>query len=325
MRNLFFGLTFWSLYTLGFTVVLPVFLYYTTEGFDQPPQKSATLAFIYLGLGLVIWVSAIIVYTRFFIKAIFTDKKKLEKTAQEGIDITAKIIDKKQTGTFKDMAILNLQLAFNNLAGTPVQIPYQLNDGKPFENRFEAGNTIQMCANLNGKQATFVPKQMQVVRNSGMTTLYVLIFIFLLLAAFVYPIFSYWLESDGAGWRFLKISHPWIMVPLINFGAGIIIWLIVRTIGKVNGHLAEPLRMVLYGLKANAQILSYRQTGMYINEQPQVAFEMEYTDQQGIKQNFVHKKIVSLLDIHKLGTTNVDIMYLPNEPQKIVFYENLSL
>lgn len=325
MRNLFFGLTFWSLYTFGFTVVLPVFLYYTTEGFGEPLQESATIAFTYLGLGIVIWIVAIIAYARFFIKAVFTDKKKLEKTAQEGIDITAKIIDKKQTGTFKDMAILNLQLAFNNLAGTPVQIPYQLNDGKAFENRFEVGNTIQMRANWNGKQATFVPKQMQVVRNSGMTTLYVLIFIFLLLSAFVYPVFSYWLESNGSGWRFLKISHPWIIVPLINFGVGVIIWLIVRTIGKVNSNLAEPLRMVLYGLKANAQILSYRQTGMYINEQPQVAFELAYTDKKGIKQSLVHKKVVSLLDTHKLGTTTVDIMYLPNEPQKIVFYEDLSL
>lgn len=325
MRNIFFGLTFWSLYTLGFTVALPVFLYYTTEGFGEPPQESATVAFTYLGLGIVIWVSAIILYTRFFIKAVFTDKKQLEKTAQEGIEITAKIISKKQTGVFRDMAILDLELAFNNLVGTPVQIPYQLNDGKAFENRFEVGNTIQMRANLNGKQATFVPKQMQVVRNSGITILYVLIFVFLLLAAFAYPIFSYWLESNGSGWRFLKISHPWIMVPLINLGVGFIIWLIARTIGKANSNPAEPLRMVLYGLKVNAQILSYRQTGMYINEQPQVAFELEYTDQQGIKQSFVYKKIISLLEIHKLDKGNVDIMYLPNEPQNIVFYEDLSL
>jgi hypothetical protein len=81
----------------------------------------------------------------------------------------------------------------------------------------------------------------------------------------------------------------------------------------------------MYGIKTTGDILNYKQTGMYINEQPQVQFEIEYTDQEGNRRVTLCKKIVSLLDIHKLDNGPKEIMYLPHEPEKIVFYEDLSL
>jgi hypothetical protein len=325
MKRFDLGLSFWSLYTLGFTVVLPTVLYYTTGDVDAPPAESATTAFIYLGLGLVIWLALIIWYSRFFIKRVFADKRRLEKIAKEGISITAKIIDKKQVGTLRDTTVLDLKLAFNNLAGTAVEIPYQLNDGKPYENRFEVGKTIEMRASLDERNSIFVPKTMQAIRNKGTIFLYSLILLVLLAGAIVYPAFSYQLESQGSGWRFLKFTHPWIMVPLINCGVGAFIWCIACFIAKASGNPAQPLRMVLYGIKTTGTILNYSQTGTYINEQPQVQFEIEYIDQQGYRQATLCKKIISLLDVHKISTGPKEIMYLPAEPQNIMFYEDLTL
>jgi hypothetical protein len=325
MKKLGLGISFWTIYTLGFTVVLPTVLYYTNDGMESPPEESATMAFIYLGLGIIVWLAVILWYSRFFVKLVFTDKQRLEKTATEGITIVAKITGKTQVGTERDTVVLNLKLAFNNLAGTAVEIPYQLNDGKPYENRFEVGNTIEMRASLDGGNSIFVPKTMQVLRNKGFVFFYSFIFLFLLMAAFVYPIFSYQLESQGSGWRFLKLLHPWIMVPLINFAVGAFIWFILSFIGKASGNSAHPLRMVLYGVKTTGTILNYSQTGMYINEQPQVQFEIEYTDQQGIKRTTLYKKIVSLLDIHKIATGSKEIMYEDTPSQNIVFYEDLTL
>lgn len=325
MRKLFYGLTFWSLYTLGFTVVLPTGLYYGETGYGTPPLESATEAFIYLGLGIVIWSIALIAYTRFYVQAVFLDKRKLEKATESGISIPAKIVDKKQVGVFRKMAMLSLRLSFKNLAGCWVEVPYQLNDSKTFENRFEVGKTIEMRASLDEQHAVFVPRTMQVVRNSGMTVLYSVILLLLLLGAFVYPVFSYWLESNGSGWRFLKFYHPWILVPVINFGVALIIWLIMKTIRGAAGSSSQSLQMVLHGIKTTGQVTSYEQTGTYINEQPQVRFEVEYTDNRGAKHHSSYKKIVSLLDIHRLGTGPVDIMYLPATPHKIVFHEELEL
>lgn len=158
-----------------------------------------------------------------------------------------------------------------------------------------------------------------------MVLLYSLIFIPLFVAAIGYPVFSYVLESQGSGWRFLRLSHPWISVPLINIGVAVFVQVLLGLIGRASGSPEQPLRMVMYGIKTTGDVLNYRQTGMYINEQPQVQFEIEYTDQQGHRRVTRCKKIVSLLDIHKLDNGPKEIMYLPNEPEKIVFYEDLSL
>lgn len=318
------GISFWTLYTLGFTVVLPTFLYYNINA-GEPPQESATAAFLYLGLGVVSWLTIIILYSRVFIKAVFTDKQLLEKSAAQGTTIVAEIKEKMQAGTFKDTTVLDLRLAFKNLAGTTVEVPYQLNDAKPYENRFEVGRTIEMRANLDGENATFVPRTMQVSRNKNIVFLYSFILLLILAAAIAYPIFAYIQESQGSGWRFLRLAHPWISVPLINIGVGVFIWLLLKFISKASGETEQPLRMVMYGVKTTANILSYRQTGMYINEQPQVQFQIEYTDQQGNRRMISCKKIVSLLEIHKLDKGPREIMYLPNEPEKIVFYEDLTI
>lgn len=316
---------FWFLYTLGFTVALPTFLYYTTGSAEEPPQESATVALFYLGLGTVSWLIVLGLYGHFFIKLAFTDKYRLERTAREGTTIVAKIIRKMQVGNIRDMVILDLRLAFSNLAGTDVEVPYQLNDSKPEENRFEAGKTIEMSVRLNGKNTTFVPKAMQVGRNKGVVSFYLSIFLLLLIGAIVYPIYSYMHESQGTGWRFLGLFHPWISVPLINLGVALFVSLLMLFIRKASGDTSEPLRMVMYGLKTTGIVLNYRQTGMYINEQPQVQFAIEYTDQQAKRHTIVYKKIVSLLDIHKLSNGPRDIMFLPDEPEKIVFYDDLTL
>jgi hypothetical protein len=115
------------------------------------------------------------------------------------------------------------------------------------------------------------------------------------------------------------------MVPLINLAVGAFIWFIISFIGKASGSSTHPLRMVLHGIKTTGTILSYGQTGMYINEQPQVQFEIEYTDQRGIRRTILYKKIVSLLDIHKIATGSKEIMYEDTQSQNIIFYEDLTL
>ncbi|MCF6404846.1 hypothetical protein L3C95_18245 [Chitinophaga filiformis] len=319
-----FGLSFWSLYTLGFTVALPTFLYYNGE-FEEAPQETASAAFLYLGLGALSWLVLIGLYCRFFIKLVFTDKYRLEKTAREGTTIVAKIVDKVQTGAIRDAITLDLRLAFNNLVGTPVELRYELNDSRPFEKRFEVGNTIEMSASVKGKEVILVPKSLDVSRKKGVVILYSVIFLLLLAAAIVYPIFSYRLESEGSGWRFLKLYHPWILVPLINMGVGLFIILLQGFIAKASGEADQPLHMVMYGIKTTGSILSFRQTGTYINEQPQVQFEIEYTDHQDTRRKTVYKKIVSILDIHKLDCGPKEIMFLLDKPERIVFYEDLTV
>lgn len=284
------------------------------------------MAFFYLGLGVVSWLTLLFLFGRFMIRRLFTDKQRLEKSTREGTSITAKIVGKMQKGVMGDgSVVLELRLAFRNLAGTDVEMLYELNDSRPAEKRFEAGSTIDMKAGLQGKDATLAPMQMQVARNRKIVVLYVVVFFFFLLTAIIYPIFSYRQESQGAGWRFLTLFHPWISVPLINIGAGLFIGSLLHLISKASGDPKQPLRMIMYGIKTTGNILNHRQTGMYINEQPQIQFEIEYSDQLHNHHHINYKKIVSLLDVHKLSVGPQEIMFLPEEPEKIVFYEDLSV
>lgn len=324
MKNFAFSSSFWTLYTLGFTIALPTFLYYNIN-FGEPPGESATAAFLYLGLGIFIWLIAILLYGRFFIKQIFANKRRLEKAAKEGLTIMAKVTERAQAGTFRDTAVLNLKLAFTNLAGVAVEIPYQLNDSKPYENRYEIGNTIEMSASLDEHNSILVPKIIQIVHNKDIVLMYSFIFLLLLAAAVIYPVFSYQVESQGSGWRFLTFYHPWIMVPVVNIAVFWLMGVFFSYIGKVSGNPEQPLHIILYGIKTTGTILNYSLTGMYINEQPRVQFEIEYTDHQGIKRKTSYKKIVSLIDIHKIGAGSKEIMYLPTKPENIVFYEDLTL
>lgn len=324
MKNLAFSYSFWTLYTLGFTIVLPTFLYYNIN-FGEPPGESAAVAFVYLGLGIMIWLVALLLYGRFFIQQVFSDKQRLEKVAKEGLTIVAKVTDRKQTGTYRDTVVLDLKLAFTNLAGVTVEMPYQLNDSKPHENRYQIGDTIEMSVSSDGRNSILIPKNIQIVHNKGIVLMYSFILLLLLAAAVIYPVFSYQMESQGSGWRFLTFYHPWILVPVINIAVFWLMSVFFSYIGKVSGDTEQPLRMILYGIKTTGTILNYSQTGMYINEQPRVQFEIEYTDHQGIKRKTAYKKIISLLDLHKIGTGPKEIMYLPTKPENIVFYEDLIL
>lgn len=324
MRILAFSSSFWTLYTLGFTIALPTFLYYNIN-FGARPGESATVAFLYLGLGILIWLVALLLYGRFFIKQVFTDKRRLETVAKEGLTILAKVTDRIQVGTYRDTTVLDLKLEFTNLAGVRVEMPYQLNDSKPHENRYQIGDTIEMSVSLDGRNSILIPKNIQIVHHTGIVLMYSIILLLLLAAAVIYPIFSYKLESQGSGWRFLTFYHPWILVPLINIAVFWLINVFFSYIGRASGDPEQPLRMILYGIKTTGTILNYSLTGMYINEQPRVQFEIGYTDHQGIKRKTTYKKIISLLDLHKIGTGTKEIMYLPTKPENIVFYEDLTL
>lgn len=325
MRKLLTGISFWTLYTLGFTVALPAIIYYANDYRVLPPQENAGWAFFYLGLGVLLWLVILVLYGRFYISALFTEKKHLEKTAREGKTIVATITNSRLTKIVHNTAVLDLTLSFTNLAGASIEIPYQLNDGHPEEKRFEIGNTIEMRANTEGKNAVFVPRTMQAERIKSMVFLYAIIFLLLLAGAFVYPVISYQLESNGSGWRFLAITHPWILVPIINLAAGAIILFFAGFIGRATGAPEQPILMILNGIKTTGTVIRYNQTGTYINEQPQVQFDIEYTDHQDIKRLASYKKVVSLLEMHKIVAGNKEIMYLPTQPQNIVFYEDLTL
>lgn len=316
MRKPGLTISFWALYTLAFTVGLPMIIYYSSGDIPETPGEPTKFTYFSIGLAIVGWLLVLAFYGRFYIKTVFTDKAEILKRADEGSTVIAKITSKVQEGMMRNMAVLQLKLAFTNFSGTPVEVNYQLMDSKPEENRYEKGKMLELSVNMKVKGGQIVPKGVKAEPNVPMIYLYTFIFLVLIGVAVYFP-----LAED---WRYFVLPHPWTLIPLINLGTALFIGFLLKMIVKASGD-KNSVRMVVNGLKVTAEILSYRQTGMYINEQPQVAFNLEFTDKQGTRHSMVVKKIVSLLEVHKLETGPVEIMYLPEDPGTIVFYEDLSL
>ncbi|WP_118951628.1 hypothetical protein [Taibaiella helva] len=318
---------FWTIYTLGFTVALPVFLYYNAEDLPNAgpmPGQSAMLSFIYLGVGALLWLIAIVLYCRLFLVQVFLSRRRLLCTVSEGTAIPAKILEKTIKKVRGGMEMLDLKLSFTNLSGTPVTAVYELNDARPAERRFEPGNSLDMRAYDDGKEIHLLPATAQVSVKKRVVAVYLFIFLLILSFAVGYLILSYHWESQGYGWRFLKPWHPWLLVPAINLGLMFFGGLLFRFIGKATRG-GSHLRWVLYGIRAKATITGYRQTGLTINDQPQIEFEVLFTDKWGARQQVAHKEIVSLIDLHRLQAGEKEIIYLPDKPREFLFYENLSL
>lgn len=317
MRKPGLAISFWSLYMLAFTVGLPMIIYYASGSAAEAPEEITDYTYISIGIGVVAWVAILGFYGRFYVRNVFTDKSEILKAANEGSTLMASITSKFVEGRIRNMTVLQLRLAFTNFSGTPVEVNYQLMDSRPEEGRYEKGNAFELSVNMKKKGGQIVPKGITVDWNVSMVILYTFIFLVLIGVAVYYPLFD--------DWRHFVLPHPWTLVPLVNIGAAVVIGFLLKMIMNAGGGANNSVYMVVYGLKATATIIHYEQTGMYINEQPQVAFNLEFTDKEGKAHSMVLKKIVSLLDVHKIQKGPVEIMYLPEDPGKVIFYEDLSL
>jgi hypothetical protein len=189
-------------------------------------------------------------------------------------------------------------------------------DIKPLEKRFDTGNTVTVLLNPNpSKNPYFILAGQQTQFNSsGM----ILRFIFIvLMIAYVMGLYYYFYtkESYDFGWSFLTFMHP-----IIFSGVMILIFVLIFQFifGKFFKNEKEE-RLMFMGRNAKANIISVSQTGLTVNDQPQIMFQVSFKDFRGTEHITVYKKIVSLLNLSsvpKQGT--VEIIYDENDPKKII-------
>jgi hypothetical protein len=138
-----------------------------------------------------------------------------------------------------------------------------------------------------------------------------------LLIAYVIGLYYYFYmrESFDFGWRFLTFMHP-----IIFSGVMTIIYVLVFQLifGRLLKNTKEE-RILFSGRNAEAHIISVSETGLTVNDQPQIMFQLSFKDFRGNAHITVYKKIVSRLNLSsvpKKGT--VEIMYDENDPKKVM-------
>ncbi|RQO30373.1 hypothetical protein DBR32_12445 [Taibaiella sp. KBW10] len=316
---------FWAIYLLLFVIGLPLLIYYVSdEDMRYAPMPSAATAFFYLGLGLLLWTMVFIFFCRYFLINVFRARQRILNIITHGDPFLVKVLSKTIKASRPGYEVLSLQISFTNLRQTPVSIPYEVNDTKPDEKRFEPGQTLRMRAMPDTKNPVLILESAQVSLNKGVLLTAIIGLLLILTFAIGYLLFAYEQESMGTGWRFLRFWHPWIIIPLSALFFGGIIALVLKGINRMAGTSKELMKLVFYGKRTMGTILHYAETGVYINEQPRIKFEVQFTDERGQLHNASFQKVISLLELHQLSKGAKEVLYLPDNPKEFIFYEDLS-
>ncbi len=314
-----FFLYFWLIFIAYFVFAHPAIIYYNTTYGEDVSGRSDSAAMICLALSVLMWSMAFLGALWYIYKYTFRSKRNLERLLATGTALQAKIIAVKP---LKGPNAKELMLAVKNLQGEEVTYKMEINDSRPYENRFVIGKHLTLLIDPAFREFPYV-----VVEGSKGRVNYGLYVIWLLFLSSVlyYFYYAYETENGGYGWRFLVFTHPLIISPLVLLFFGLIFKLVVvKLIGKRLFIGKDALKLKFLGAKTVAKIVRVVQTGVYINGQPEVKYDLTFTDKRGTAQQASIRKIISLIDIGDAKPTEKEIFYLPDDPSLAGFAEDIN-
>ncbi len=320
---------FWIPFVLYFIVVHPAILYYSDDAFTFPQEQNPYLALAYLGFAIIGW-TVFFTYAAWVIyKQTFGLRKGVLKLSGEGRLIQGNVLETRWEKALKNGFLQKeVLVAFNNLSNTPVEVPILIVDTKAHLKRFEPGRTLALRVDADIKHPPYVvPDGLETKVNGSAVLLACGIWLSALIGLLTYIVYAYRTESQGYGWRFLSLWHPLILSLIILAGALVIgYFLIYRYFMPLfTGNKGkEAIKLLLYGERTTATVVKVYQTGTYINEQPEVKFEMTFTDRKNVTHQVSAKEIVSLLSLQDVHQQKRVILYLPESPTTIAFEEDLE-
>jgi hypothetical protein len=308
---------FWWLFLFFWAVPFPMIMYYPMSSMSagSPPMW----AFIWLGLSLILWILLLRAIFRGIVLKPFSARQNLANLMKNGDLLNAKIISStKLQQEIPGIDKYQLGLELQNFVGTPIHETINLNDNNPLINRFTVGKTIQLRIDKTLKNVPYLQMDGAHYDAPSPKSLIGGTIIWLFIVAIVagYYVYAYQHQNNGTGWRFLVFWHPLVLSPLI---------LLAMSFFSGGGKLSKnQLQHKYYGLKTTANVISVSQTGVYVNNQPQVKFELQYTDRSNRLISVTFTKIISLLNVGISQQKAIDIFYLQNDPQNICLASDLE-
>nr|WP_276899216.1 hypothetical protein [Pedobacter kyonggii] len=316
---------FWILYMLFFAIPFPMLLYYNIKSDNMPNlmESDPWLSLSLVAVSVLLWIILLIGYYRKWVLRNFSIKRNIEKLKNIGEHREAKIIAAvKVSKPNVAYDAYELALQFKNLAGSEISQKTTINDSKPYERRYEVGKTVGILLDKEvNKIPYFIFAGTEVTIKKSIIALINLGWLGFACTVAGYFIYSYQSESEGMGWRFMNLGHPLLVCPAVllfyRFLGAIIL-------SKFWGKPNELFLIKFKGIRTTARLIKASQTGTYVNEQPMINFELEFTDQYNNKHKANLKKIVNLLDLDITKQEYVSIFYLKENPQKIALEKDLN-
>ncbi|MCR4031459.1 hypothetical protein [Flavobacterium panacis] len=320
------AITFWVLYMLFFAIPFPMILYYNiNSNFNVNVLKNTDpyWALATVLISVLLWLILLFGYFKKWIIQVFINKNNLEKIKSNGVRREAEIISSKKTSKpNSEFNSYELDLRFKNLANIEIIHKTHITDTKPLEKRFEAGKSVGLLLDRYVKNAPyFVLSSANPTLNKRNFILRLVGWLFFTALVILYYSFSYQTENQGMGWRFMSVTHPLFIIPLVLLFYRVLVRFIFRKIAGLDPNL---IALKFKGVQTQAKLLNVNQTGTYINEKPMMRFEVEYKDTKNQVHQNTLKKVIGILDLDMTKKQFVDIFYDPENPKNIAFANDLN-
>ncbi len=220
-------------------------------------------------------------------------------------------------------APIEIHVEFSNFAGSAVEQQFRFMDTKPQERRYETGKSVALKCLERPEPAVILAESKPALRP-----LFWLAWLTVLgsIGAGLYFLIKPFLEKLD-GWQSLLHALEQVEVAgmLVALGIGAAITLFV--IGSFFKSFSEDRgsRLKFFGVKTMAKIQSRRETGVYVNRQPQIEYQYVFQDRNGVEHIGLDRELISLLDMATVAqTTEREIMYLPESPSISSFITSVS-
>lgn len=293
--------------------IFPIF-FLTIPVIRTTPYVATAL----LVLGVILWLVQTYMISK-FITIPRKQAKRHRRVQRSGKAVQAEVLASDHDGLIDDEPSKKILLSFTNLVGSQVKTYIHLVDTKEHEKRFDPGKEITIKLNQNGFEPPFTVGKGEYETSPRPWIWLWLIFNLFYMVGFFF--ISYYLQSDGFGWRFLNPFSPWLWAPVLGifnidfllkiFGSqDIITEFYPLQSFRSNKDFGE---LLLYGKTTQGEIVNFSQTGTYINEQPQVRFDVHFLDELGDLLNKRFKQTIPLTALHELKKGEAEVIYLPRD------------
>ncbi len=311
---------FWLSFFFYFVFVHPAIIYY---GASFPKTNlaysDATWALVCLGLSLFLWLVVLLVSFYLLFKYFVGAARNTNYIKKQGRRREARVISSAAAG---DQAG-NLLLEFDNLQNERVRHRMLLKSDEAANHTPHSGSLVALRIDESFSRFPYVALEESAPRARWT---WMILWAFLpFLIAYAY-FFVYNLESAGYGWRFMSLDHPLLITPLVLLFFSVIIWAIFKFIILRKLNIGKDTLILKFnGRRAVAKVLALKQTGTYINEQPEVEFEIEFPDASGRTNLTSIKKIVPLIELSGIKAGDeVVIFYDPQNKDKALFEKDIE-
>ncbi|OPZ28385.1 MAG: hypothetical protein BWZ00_01301 [Bacteroidetes bacterium ADurb.BinA174] len=300
---------FWFAFIFFFVYIFPLF--FSFVGIMKWNAWAATGSLI---VGIVGWT----IFVRFLYKRLFILPNKSWKQAlwlqRNGKLVEAEItevLSRKETsrGSF----LTEIKVSFPNLVGTTISTSMEFEDIKPELNRFTKGKKFPLRLNTQKpvEQLPWINGYGEIIQNKLPTRW---LFAFSLIYAVVTFIIHYAIFSDGQGWRFVTIFHPWVFTPFLGRLIMGSMGIFMNNMRSFTSSDSSMFELLLHGVKIEGKITKMSQTGIYVNNLPQIMYTISFTDRKGQTHFIDQSKVVLFNEINNYQPGDVQVLYLPSNP-----------